>query len=234
MVARFGEQFYLVWPFVVFRCSLRTLRAICVGMFVGALGWRIFATLATGDHWLVFYQLPSRADSLALGALTAIQVRSPGGIAKGAWRNLAVAGGLLLVALLDERMVPFLGLSALAWFYRALLVAALTTRLAAPLSFAPLRSIGKYSYGLYVIHMPLLGYVWHGTGLDRLRSFGVPVLATALFGCSYAGALLSWHLIEKHFLALKRYFPMRTGFEGGAEPPRDRMNQGFVIEDLEP
>ena len=213
------EQFYLVWPMLVLRCSPRTLRAVCVALILGALGWRTLATFATDDHWLVFYQLPSRADSLAMGALTAIQLRDGRGLGKNQAAKLVAAGAVLLAALLDARMVPFLGLTALAWFYRALLAAALTTRLAVPLSFAPLRAVGKYSYGLYVIHMLLLQYLWHGTGLDRLASHRTLALAAALFVCSYAAAFLSWHLVEKHFLALKRHFPMVS--EAAGSVPRE-------------
>jgi len=212
------EQFYLVWPMLVLACSRRTLRILCVAMIFGALAWRALAVSCTTDNqWLVFFQLPSRADSLALGALTSLQIRDARGLGKNPGWKLALAGALLLVALLDARMVPLLGVTALAWFYRSLLIATLTTRLALPLSLAPLRSVGKYSYGIYVIHMLLLKYVWHDTGLDRLASHRALALAAALFACSYVAAVLSWHLMEKRFLALKRHFPM-TGEADAVSP----------------
>jgi peptidoglycan/LPS O-acetylase OafA/YrhL len=216
------EQFYLIWPVVVLRCDRRTLKRICLAMIVGAFVWRMCAATATDDHWLVFYQLPSRADSLAMGALTAIQVRDAHCLGKNRARKLIVATALLLVALLDGRAVPFVGLTALAWFYRSLLIAALTTRLALPLSLTPLRSVGKYSYGIYVTHMLILKYVWRGAGCDRLVSHRALALAGALFVCSYAAAFLSWHLMEKHFVALKRYFPMS---EADAVPPESLAPQ---------
>jgi peptidoglycan/LPS O-acetylase OafA/YrhL len=76
-----------------------------------------------------------------------------------------------------------------------------------------LRFLGKYSYGLYVLHFALQPTFKH--------YFGVTVLVNNVFhhywparvtymllsiGASIAAAWVTWHLYEKHFLKLKRFF----------------------------
>ncbi len=77
-----------------------------------------------------------------------------------------------------------------------------------------LRTCGKYSYGIYVLH-PFV--------IERVDSFAKSATAQGVIGTSYeayaltrtllgvsgvfALAFLSWHLYEKHFLRLKAFFP---------------------------
>jgi peptidoglycan/LPS O-acetylase OafA/YrhL len=68
--------------------------------------------------------------------------------------------------------------------------------------------LGRISYGLYVIHLPVLqlglGAKLHDAlGLSLTRSvsaFAVDLPLTIVL------AALSWYLIEKHFIALKHRF----------------------------
>jgi len=81
------------------------------------------------------------------------------------------------------------------------------------LRLAPLRSVGKVSYGMYIFHMPLAILV--GTPmkpyLQRL-GVGYPVwYALWITVCSYLVAVASYHLLEKHFLRAKRYFVPERG-----------------------
>jgi peptidoglycan/LPS O-acetylase OafA/YrhL len=89
-----------------------------------------------------------------------------------------------------------------------------STALARVLTTPMLRMFGRYSYALYIFFQlspDLLGRF--GLTIDRMpRVAGsqIPgalvmiVLATAV---SLAMALASWYGFERHFLALKRYFP---------------------------
>jgi peptidoglycan/LPS O-acetylase OafA/YrhL len=88
-----------------------------------------------------------------------------------------------------------------------------------------LRFFGKYSYGLYV---------WHGLALPFLQGYLTPrmtdllgspllvvVVQTAVsIAITLAVALLSWHLYEKQFLKLKRFFEYRRPRQEQA--PEDR------------
>jgi peptidoglycan/LPS O-acetylase OafA/YrhL len=85
--------------------------------------------------------------------------------------------------------------------------------LSAALRVPALRSVGKFSYAMYVFHIPLSILVGAPLlpALKRLGS-GYPVwYAIWIAACSYLAAMASYHLLEKHFLRAKRYFvPAKT------------------------
>lgn len=74
-----------------------------------------------------------------------------------------------------------------------------------------LRSFGKYSYGIYVLHYMLLRPLDRIMSLERLESMlRYPMLSVVTrvalgAGVSFGVAWLSFHLYEKHFLRLKRF-----------------------------
>src|SRR5207302_1765601 len=76
----------------------------------------------------------------------------------------------------------------------------------------PLLYLGKYSYGLYVLHRLLLLPLRSALPLGGLADFtGSPVLAVLCFEAialivSFGVACAVWHLYEARFLRLKRYF----------------------------
>jgi len=80
-----------------------------------------------------------------------------------------------------------------------------------------LRFLGKYSYGMYIIQsplIPLLAGVWSVAGLTTLLGSGVLagvsaslLYATVMFAISVLLAMLSWNVLERHCLKLKRWFP---------------------------
>ena len=229
------EQFYLLWPLVVFRADWRTLAGICAACFVGAFIMRLSLLLAGADPALGVLRLtPCQLDSLATGAFLALLLRLPGAGSPSRWRGWAwrifgasalmmtvvvlgypelIAGHAVLVALCNSGWSVFFGAGLLLAVIEP--PGALFRR---GLETATLRTIGKYSYGLYVFHWPL-GRLWvdqlgkwlerpHGSPLGQATVFqGVYfVLAAA---SSFLMAWLSWHLYEKHFLRLKRYFVPR-------------------------
>jgi peptidoglycan/LPS O-acetylase OafA/YrhL len=75
-------------------------------------------------------------------------------------------------------------------------------------------AVGKYSYGVYLLHMPvrdlLLTLGWRPEMVPT--GFGSQAPAQLAFSAAVAAATfvpawLSWHLFERHFLQLKRFFP---------------------------
>src|SRR6185295_20205529 len=74
-----------------------------------------------------------------------------------------------------------------------------------------LRSFGKYSYAIYLFHQPLnqlIGEpVLHTVEPDRVGTTAGLAYMAIVTAASYVLALASYHGYEKHFLALKRYFP---------------------------
>jgi len=78
-----------------------------------------------------------------------------------------------------------------------------------------IRSLGKYSYAMYVVQNPLKATLGISSihGLSSLLGES-PLLhmvyAGVMSGLTYALALLSWHVLEKHCLRLKDYFTVAS------------------------
>ena len=94
-------------------------------------------------------------------------------------------------------------------------------RLAPVFTWWPLRSLGKYSYCIYLTHFLVFDYyAMHVRDLmvadpeviaGWIQEYGslsmVLAFTTLCILTTWALAFVSWHLFEKWFLALKRYFP---------------------------
>jgi len=218
------EQFYLFWPAIVLLCSRRVLMAVC-GLLIGAaLVFRVGMACAGAGTIPIFVLTPSYVDALAVGAFLAAAARGTGGLATmirpAAVVTLATAATLaaLLVAQNEtaaSRWMQTIGFSALAVLFGGVLVLASSS--AAPAAFfahPALRAFGKYSYALYLFNLPLRALV-RDAGFTPERApavLGSRLPAQVLFyviatSLSFVAALLSWHLYEKHFLRLKRFFP---------------------------
>ena len=210
------EQFYLVWPLVVRRASVPRLTRVCAGAVV------VIAVLRYG---VVHFSLPStefvytltalRCDGLLLGALVAclhhqgILVRFSSALKWTALAGLALLcygvfrdHGTWYVDPAIERF-GYLGVDVL---FASLIAAVLVWQNSS--WFKAARSpflvfFGKYSYAIYLFHLPIARYFFPilGTAMaPSLRSLAMLVLVTSL---SVAAALISWNLLEKRCLALK-------------------------------
>jgi peptidoglycan/LPS O-acetylase OafA/YrhL len=163
------EQFYLVWPLMVFFCGRRQLMVICVACFLGSVGVRLGFALA--GYPLAGYVLtPARMDTLAVGAFLALIVRRSDGLmilTRWNWPvGCAAAAGLGAIFVWQHGLreldiiVQTIGYSMLAVMFGALLVAALArpseSRIGRFFERPVLRFFGRYSYGLYVFHHPVV------------------------------------------------------------------------------
>jgi peptidoglycan/LPS O-acetylase OafA/YrhL len=217
------EQFYFVWPFVVRLCSRRGLAAVCLALVGVAIASRLAVIHAALPREAAYMFTSCRIDALALGAGAALALRIP---ERADW--LAARQRLLVLASVALFVVgaamtgayqrlgtmnQAFGYTILAWCSVVVVVLAVLAqargKLLAP---APLRSIGKYSYAMYVLHVP----IHHELGVPLLARFAGPSPSTpvsiayfvALAVASYVAAVASYHLIEKWFLRLKRRFPV--------------------------
>jgi len=197
------EQFYIVWPLVVRYCSFTQLRRIAIAVICLSPALRLYLSWHDVD---LYTNVFSRLDGLMAGALLALVVRSgrflPSHFIKPAWIALFVAAPLAFVTeALDARWIVFslTAVASAAFVYLALfsphpwLRAALTNRF--------IVYTGTISYGLYLLHK---------IPFDMAQSLHValyPFLALPLMiVAAYAMAALSWTLLEKPFLGLKRFF----------------------------
>jgi len=226
------EQFYLIWPLIVWACRPRTLLRVAALAVIAGLAFRLGLVLHDPLNARAVYTLtPGRLDGLMTGAALAVLARSPGGLLRlNAFAPLALgAGGLALGALavwrgglfVTDPVVAVAAYPLLALVFGALLVMAQTAppagRLVRMLSRASLGKWGKYSYAIYLVHYPVLGAIEWKTvfyqrevallGGSRLPS--VLLLAAVTMSLSYVLGWLSYHLYEKRFLSLKRYFSLQ-------------------------
>ncbi|HEY8942867.1 MAG TPA: acyltransferase, partial [Polyangiaceae bacterium] len=229
------EQFYLFWPFVVLGSSWVTLRRWCIGLVIVSCLNRIVLTVQ-GGHSIGVYTLTfCRLDGLALGALTALAVRSRSRLELDRIRALAWITGIALAlasfmpsGTVWVRVTPSSSFAAVDLFRAGffdtaigLLGVALVLESVSPgarvvssfLKLGALRTLGRFSFALYLFHYPLMT-VLRSTVLERT---GVPLfLGSSLpmqlafdatgIGISLAFAVCSWHGYETHFLRIKRYF----------------------------
>jgi len=222
------EQFYLFWPLCVLVFSRRALRRICLAAILVAFVFRT-SLLAAGCQPISVYVLtPSRIDALAVGAWIAVAARDlQGGIVRlgKVAKTSLVPLGAALVGLWawrngyrwDSPVTQSVGYSLLAILFGVQLTLCVTAApggyVNAAFNSSFMRMFGKYSYALYLFHLPIRAVI-RDTILppDRFpQLFGssIPgqllffVLATSL---TLGAALLSWHLYEEHFLRLKEYF----------------------------
>jgi peptidoglycan/LPS O-acetylase OafA/YrhL len=225
------EQFYLLWPLLVYSRDPRAVVRLALGLAAVSLLVRVAMVFAGAPMEALYAFSVTRMDALALGGAAAAVLRVPawrGWVLQRAGRLLAAAGLLFAVAFLGfhalrrlDTMTQTIGYTVLAVCF-SLLVLALACADAVGEQrwwarwwrIAPLRVLAKYSYGMYIFHK-ILGDVWgkpwmraHGDAVMRstpahLAYFAVGVLATLCI------AMLSYHLVEKRFLQLKPLFAGR-------------------------
>jgi peptidoglycan/LPS O-acetylase OafA/YrhL len=222
------EQFYLLWPALVFLLGGRDLRRVLLVMIAAAPLLRGGLTAAHVSATTVYVLLPTRMDSLAAGALLAVMARVP-----AAWQRcrqlalpLAAVGAALVAGVAyregafgaEARLSQLFGYSPIVMLASSALIVAVSApdgSLARLICSHPLlRFFGKYSYGIYV---------WHVVVIESLRSSlfsdarfpvlagshlpGDVIFAAGTLLLTTIVALASWHVVENPFLRLKRFLP---------------------------
>lgn len=219
------EQFYLLWPALIFLA--RTPRArmrLCLLIFGGSAAFRIAIWNGhTSDltRGTLAGSLPVHAGALALGAALALCLGSDRWLLLSRYAPAAMIAGLLGYGLAGARtgsldlkapLQVTLGLACVSVSAAALVVLALRTGLIKrALRMAPLRWLGRISYGVYVFHILLeplfnavgehFAHLQYGPRYQALRF----VVALPL---SVVAAALSFALLESPFLELKARFPV--------------------------
>ena len=220
------EHFYLVWPLLVYRLSGRAMLRVSFAVVVLTPLARAGALVAGVSPETVYCLTIFRADALAMGGLLAIVVRTPELLRLVRPRlGWAVGAGLAVVAILTLRQrffrhvdpaVETVGFAALACIYGSTLLAAIANTskslLWRILTDRRLTFFGKYSYGAYLLHELLRPAFVRFFPVETLESLsgsevaGFVLHAALGTALTFSGAVVSYHLYEKRFLELKRYF----------------------------
>jgi peptidoglycan/LPS O-acetylase OafA/YrhL len=221
------EQFYLIWAAVVWLCPMRWLGPLCLFIVMAVPALRAIAAANGASFIEIHVQTPYRADALAVGAWLAWMLRQPRAWSLapfGPWATAVGVAGIIALVWWDGHNVwdtlgkHSLGYSFLALASAGLLVSAHTRpqtswwpRL---FSAAWLRSVGRYSYCLYLIHLPVMWAIRYVVFDPRQTTpvLGSMMPAQALFWIivfvpAFCLAWLSWRCFEQPILRLKRFFP---------------------------
>ena len=216
------EQFYLLWPLIVYFSSRRWLATIAVALIVVEPALRVLS--------VAHAQLPGlpvttwcRSDGLALGSLLALWFTSPRTNPRMSAR-LALAFVLGCVAILIVG-VPFgilksnevagiaLRVTQFNLLFGAMVLVAVAyagKRWVSPLRSRFARVSADYSFCLYLIHVPLIDAFNFASrtlapSFATTESPAVAVLRAAfVLPLAFAIAGLSRHYLELPFLRMKR------------------------------
>ena len=203
------EQFYLIWPALLmaawwlFRRSRGSMAKIVTACTV--IGFAVSVWAVGVNQKAAFYLLHARLWEFAAGGLIVFW-RWPARL-----RQIPSLLGLILIAASAftlTRPSPFPGVNALAPVIGGMLVIAAAPSSIANqlLAVAPMRSIGKISYSLYLWHWPIIAF-WKKYNNAQPDFFeGLVIIVTSLVVAS-----LSWKFIEQPFRR-KSVRPMRDIF----------------------
>lgn len=242
------EQFYIVWPLLIFLTPKKHLKKLFVAAILAGPLFRLAVSalykygdpsFLYPDYSVVIYVLPfSQLDAFGLGAfITRFE------IPKARWQFFIL---LLLLPVIGFATTYYAtgdwGTSTALGFqyplakdlkqvwgytylnYVCVLLVYLVVReefLIRVLENKFIRYLGKISYGLYIYHFAIVWFV------RRIRDLGIhefvakPLTLVISAVLIYGAASLSYRYFEKPILDLKeRYFPLQTAQDEKLDTPR--------------
>jgi peptidoglycan/LPS O-acetylase OafA/YrhL len=205
------EQFYLLWPPIVARLSRRNIIRAAVVMIVVANLARVLVLLLHGGGWDVWVNTIARLDPMAAGILLAVLLKGRAPKIAPALRVTAITLGVVSIALTGYFAAPWgYGLPWRGTLISYPVVAAGSTAIVLAsigmsVRMGMLEYLGKISYGLYVYHTAC---IWITDRFLHIRNglAHMCVREVVALGLTVGIAALSYGLIEKPFLNLKRRF----------------------------
>lgn len=227
------EQFYIVWPLLIFLVNEKSLKKLFLAGIIAGPIFRLAIFLIYQTDYVEFFRDPaslpiytlpfSHVDAFVFGAYI---TRFP--IPNARRQLVCLSLAVPLLGFLTEFAAkgyfePFLTLgykvvmpdayqylwaySLLNYWFVVLIYCVVHEKLFLRfLDWAPLRYLGKISYGLYIYHFPMIWLV----GLIREHGVSEESAHPIIFIVSFIGtvgiASLSYFILEKPFLKLKDRF----------------------------
>ncbi len=237
------EQFYLAWPLVIWlvRDRIHLLWVCGVGIVgVPLLRWGLVTHMSPA--WVagnvIYGSTETRFDTLLVGAAVAL-------LARGSQREIAglrvtalasiIAGASITGLVLSTRLyvaptvtagglflprwLQVYGFTLIAGVAAGVLVLSLrgANWLGRALKWPPLVMIGRMSYGFYVMHMVLFGFMQEAYFKSSNHTKERYSLAVSAYCLTFALSWASFRWYEAKFLQLKGW-EWRKGFFGLSRP----------------
>ncbi len=226
------EQFYLLWPLVIYFFAPRRVLQIIVAACAISVILRLTLIGIHVNPETLYRNTFTRMDTLLIGAAGCFVLQNES-LVKLIRRHAILFSFVPLITLAALRTQPFrttaptevgFGYTLIALSYAALLMAAVVTTgngsmLQRVLGSSILRAISKYSYAAYLWHLLVRHLVEH---LERnTLHILVPALLNIplMMAATLALSALSYVAVERPFLALRHYFEPRPAREPAVSRP---------------
>lgn len=224
-------HFYIIWPLIIYKYERQTIVKICLAGMIFCLTARIFYTTA---GWPTFFTWSTitKCDGLLWGSFLAagLKQNNVSDIIHKYTPKVALFSGLIFFALIFVPRRLMWDTAQYWWtfmetfsviFFGGILLHALreTGALSSLMKNKTFVALGKYSYGLFIIHnvcLPLFQQLFRPAELSV--KLNTPILSQIIFyilsiTSSFILAFAAWHLYEKHFLKFKYIFRNKSRFE---------------------
>jgi len=210
------EQFYLFWPFLVYKLNRKTLLGVVLGFILMANFLRAVEPHFINNNYK-YVNTFARIDALSVGALVAILIRTHRQILEKWATPVSLISGLAIIGIIAVKKTLYFGelyasFSFFALLFGGILVWSLSSNLAPvfrrAVSIRPMLFLGKYSYGLYLYHVPIHHWsaevladheISHAT--EPLKFFLIKLILLAV---TIIVSVLSFKYLETPFLKLKK------------------------------
>jgi peptidoglycan/LPS O-acetylase OafA/YrhL len=210
------EQFYLIWPFIMLFTPIKWLKKVIITLLVGSILFR--AWLVFDGHLFVRTLMPSQIFAFAMGALLALMHQED---SKAQPKFLQFNQPFVWMALIAFLLIQvayslnhlkgayqIIGEPLMAFIFWAIIAKAKTGFggwFGQSLQWKPIVYVGKISYGIYIFHNFAPSLVM--STCNAMEWSPQPILIRGVFlVVTIAIAAISWELMEKPLLSLKRFF----------------------------
>lgn len=219
------EQFYLVWPLLAWFLPEDGLLWLCIVALGLALPFRILFFHKIGGDYGFIHLTSTRIDGLLVGAICAILTRRHGRVPLRLVHTALLVGGAIIVYIslfhhheltATYRYMETVGFTGFALLSGGLIGISQYPR-AGLLHFLRMRWLtetGRYSYGIYIYHIPIylgIGRIMQielGASSPFRLTYALPYIAF-LMALSFLLAKISYDCFESRILAMKVYFRPR-------------------------
>ncbi|GBL21881.1 putative peptidoglycan O-acetyltransferase YrhL [Acidimicrobiaceae bacterium] len=194
------EQFYLVFPIVVF--FMNTKRRLTIILSAVSVWSLITMILSSTETSAPYFSTSNRVAQLAFGGLCALFVSSKmhtdlRANIKSIINAVALAVLLILIPIYSAKQaVPSILSLAPVGLTCIFIVLPRKQIIVSALSFKPIQIIGRASFSIYLVHQPLLAF-------SKILIYGTPysiptaIEKSAMVGGCVLTGVVSWRLIEE-------------------------------------